>query len=314
MTDLSHLWRRTPPAVFPVLLGLLGLGLGWRRFVGAHVLTELALLIVCVFYIFLTALYIAKLMRHANILRVELTSPPAQAGVAAIPMSGMLVAAVVIPYAPHLAIAILGLSVLGHLVYGVALTRHLRAAGFQSGQVTPALHLPYVGLVLAPMAAIPLGMDGLSWVLLLVSVPGLVVIGWLSIRNTVQAGMPPPLRPTHAIHVAALSIFGSVLWQLGAERLACALLILAGLVTLVLAVRWRWLTAAGFTPVWGAFTFPMAALAGLFQFRFGGDAGIWVQGPLVLATFLILPIAARLLRRTVNGALAQQTGAAPRPG
>lgn len=313
MIHLSHLWHRTPPALFPVMLGLLGLGLGWRRALGPDSWVEPVLLAIVALYLFFAGLYVAKLMRHAKILRADMATPPAQAGVAALTMSGMLAAAVLTPLEPHLAAALLALSVLGHIGIMGVLTRHLRAAGIRAGQVTPALHLPYVGLVLAPMAAIPLGWTGLSWALLAVSVPPVLVVGGLSIRNTLRDGMAPPLRPSHAIHVAALSIFGSVLWQLGVERLACALLIVAGIVTLVLVIRIRWLTAAGFTPVWGAFTFPMAALAGLVQFRFGPEAGIWVQIPLAVATVLILPIAARVLRRAFTGALARQTGAAPMP-
>lgn len=312
MTDLSHLWRRTPPAVFPVLLGLLGLGLGWRRFVGTVWWIEGILLAVAAIYVVFAGLYIAKLIRAPGVLKAELNTPPAQAGVAALTMAGMLAAAVLTPHEAHLAIAVLALSVLGHIAYVAVLTRHLMAIPTKPAMVTPALHLPYVGLVLAPMAAIPLGMVALSWILLAVSVPTVLYIGYQSIRNAVTADMPPPLRPTHAIHVAALSIFGSVLWQLGVERLACALLILAALVTLVLLIRWPWLTKAGFTPVWGAFTFPLAALAGLVQFRFGPDAGLWVQLPLFVATLAILPIAFRILRRALNGQLAVQTNAAPR--
>ena len=71
----------------------------------------------------------------------------------------------------------------------------------------------------------------------------------------------------------------------------------------------RWITAAGYTPLWSAFAFPLAAYAGLLL----ALGGIW-QGPgavALLAAAVIGPaVALRVLRAWASGDLAVRTNAA----
>jgi tellurite resistance protein len=118
---------------------------------------------------------------------------------------------------------------------------------------------------------------------------------------------PAPLRPLLAIHVAPAALFATVSADLGMPALANAWALLAlALAALILAAG-RWICAAGPSPLWGAFTFPSAALASALLAQ-----GWTVAGGLALvaATLLVLPIAVHVLRLWARGKLAPATNAA----
>ena len=81
------LWRRTPPAIFPATLGLLGLALGWRRGVGQFALppglADLFLGAVTLFALFALLTYVVKLMRRPAVVLEDLRILPGRAGLAA---------------------------------------------------------------------------------------------------------------------------------------------------------------------------------------------------------------------------------------
>ena len=63
----AEFWRRTPPALFPTMMGLLGLGLAWRAasgFAGLAIspMIGLTILALCsVLFLFVLACYLSKL-------------------------------------------------------------------------------------------------------------------------------------------------------------------------------------------------------------------------------------------------------------
>ena len=134
-----------------------------------------------------------------------------------------------------------------------------------------------------------------------------------------RADVPPPLRPLLAIHLAPVSLFGIVSSMLGYEGLVMAFgyIGLTALVVYILGARY--LTKADFSALWGAFTFPMAALANLMfsvalvQARDG--LATWslfpVAGGLILvaATLAIAYIASKVLQLWAKGKLSKATNA-----
>ncbi|MGA0714283.1 MAG: hypothetical protein ACO3OO_03315 [Gemmobacter sp.] len=76
-----------------------------------------------------------------------------------------------------------------------------------------------------------------------------------------------------------------------------------------LLVAARWLTAAGFSPMWGAFTFPLAAAARAL-IEAGGVFAVMGALALALATLIVPWIALRILRMWADGTLAERTNAA----
>ena len=87
---------------------------------------------------------------------------------------------------------------------------------------------------------------------------------------------------------------------------------LAIFAAIALLIRARWLTQAGFSPLWGAFTFPLAAFSGL-MFVMGSQSIVFaVIGALSLAgaTILIPYVVARVLQLWAKGTPASATNAA----
>lgn len=105
-----------------------------------------------------------------------------------------------------------------------------------------------------------------------------------------------------AMHLAPAALFAIVATATGLQVLATgfATLTLALLISLIIAGHW--LTVTGFTPLWSAFTFPLAAsaaaLLALDETRMFQIAGAVA---LIAATFAIPVILALVLRQWMTG-------------
>ena len=308
-------WRRVPPAIFPPIMGLLGLGLAWRG-LGAALpavagLAEGFLGGVVLLYAFAAVAWASKPLRRPGVLVEELRVLPGRAGVAAGVLCLFLTAAVVVRYAPGVAgaLAWAGMALLAGL--GVLVARAVLTGPEEARVVTPVFHLVFVGYILAPLALIPLGQGSVAAAIFWVTLPVAALIWAESLRQIATRIPPAPLRPLLLMHLAPLSLFATVAALLGWSGLALGFA-LAGLVLLaVLLASARWLLEAGFTPFWGAMTFPLAALASAVLYAVPGPAGLWLGAVLVLAaTGLTIPVAVRVLRAWAQGGLAAKTNAA----
>lgn len=307
----SGLFRRTPPAIFPPVMGLFGLGLAWRRGVEAADLpgglVEAFLGGVTLLYAFALLAYLAKVVRRPGVVVEDLRILPGRAGLAAANLSGLLLAAVLVPYAPRLALAIVALAGALHVVLGVAVLRLFLTGPEEARVITPVWHLTFVGYILAPLSLIPLGYAALSQGILYATIPVAMAIWAVSLRQLLTRIPPAPLRPLLAIHLAPASLFATVAALLGMDALAPIFGGVAAVMLLVLLVGARWITAAGFSALWGAFTFPLAACASAWLVL-----GWTVPGLILLAaaTGVILPIAVKVMQAWAKGGLAVKTNAA----
>ena len=313
--DPPGLWRRVPPAIFPPIMGLFGLGLAWRA-LGATLpavagLAEAFLGAVILLFVFAAVAWASKPLRRPAVLVEELRVLPGRAGVAAAVLCVFLTASVMVPYAPGLALVLAwaGIALLAGL--GVMVARAFLAGPEEARVVTPVFHLVFVGFILAPLALVPLEQAAVSAVIFWLTLAVAALIWAESLRQIVTRVPPAPLRPLLAIHLAPLSLFATVAALLGWTALALAFA-LAGLALLaVLVASARWLLAAGFTPLWGALTFPLAALASAVLQAVPDPAGLWLGSALVLAaTGLNVPVAAKVLQAWSKGELAAKTNAA----
>lgn len=312
----ARLWGQTPPAIFPPLMGLWGVGLGWRALAqGQGALAGLAeafLGAVAALALFSTIAWLSKPARRPAALIEDLRPLPGRAGVAAAVLGVMLAGAALVPYAPGLASGmVLGAAVL-LAALGVLVARLILTGPAEGRTVTPVMHLVFVGYILAPLSLVPLGLTDLARGILLVTIPVAMAIWGLSLRQLVMRIPPAPLRPLLAIHLAPASLFATVAAALEMSGLA---MIFAGLALAILAtllVSARWLLAAGITPMWGALTFPAAACATALHAVFGGTAaGLTVSALLLLgASALTLFVALRVFQGWARGTLAAQTNAA----
>lgn len=307
------LWRRTPPAVFVPVMGLYGLGLAWRQGSAALGLPaapgEMFLGAVVLLWLFALIAWAAKPLRRPAAALEEFRALPGRAGVAAMALGALLAAAALAPIAPALARGLLAGGLALHAGLALLWLWTLRGAPPEARRVTPVMHLTLAGVVLGVAPAAALGWDGLAAVLFWVALPAAAAVWGASAAQLGQAGVPAPLRPLLAVHVAPAAVLGQAALALGMTAAAAAFAALAAGLVVLLAVRARWLLAAGFSPLWGALGFPLAAAAGLLLSLGGG----WAAGGalfLALALPLVPWIALRVVRLWADGSLAQRTNAA----
>ena len=306
-------FAKTPPAIFPPILGLLGLAIALRLAVGQLVLPpgsgDLLAGIAVALWLFAAFAYGMKVLRRPGVVVEDLRVLPGRSGLAALTMGGMAVATLMAPHAPSLAKGLIVLALAGHAVLALLLLRLLANLPPEGRQVTPVLHLNFVGFIVAGPAAVAVGWSGLASVLFWATLPVAVGIWTLSTMQFKRAVPPPPLRPLLAIHVAPAALLGSVAGLLEHETLSSLLLRLGFALVLVLVLSGRWLTAARVSPMWGAFTFPLAALAAALLR--GGEIWLWPGLVLTALALALIPwILWWVLKRWPGGKLAAVTNAA----
>ncbi|WP_424943253.1 tellurium resistance protein [Aliiroseovarius crassostreae] len=314
----TGLFQRTPPAMFTPIFGLMGLGLAWRRagesFSVPAEFGEMILGAVSLLYLFAVLAYLAKLLRRPGVFVEDLRVLPGRAGLATMGLSGYLLAVVLVIYSPALALVVLCLSGLWHLAVALTVIRILIASQPEGRAVTPVWHLTFVGFIVSPIAALPLGFHAYSsaifWITLAVAAGIYLASALAFARKTV----PAPLRPLLAIHLAPTSLLGTVAYLMGNAQMGFALTCVSVGIFAVLLLSARWLTRDGFSPLWGAFTFPLTAFSSLMQIAYlAGEGSIFrILGgvTLVLATLIVPPIAVKILKLWAKGVLAAKTNAA----
>ncbi len=304
-------FSRMPPAVFPAILGFVGLGLALRRGLSSHGFdatpADLLLAMASALWAFASFAYLVKLSRRAGVLAEDLRVLPGRNGLAAATMGGMAVAAALVPVAPHAAAILLVVSLLVHTALTVFSALMACRLSPEARPVDPGWHLRFVGFIVGAIAAIGLGWAALANALLWLTIPLAVAIWAASAHQFRHAAPPAPLRPLLAIHLSPAALFATVAAMLGHDGVATGFLALGTLLLLALLASARWITAAGFTPLWGAFTFPLAAYASaLFA-----NGLIWAGTALFLAGAVIIPaILWKTLTLWAAGSLAAKTNAA----
>lgn len=316
--NAADFWRRTPPAVFPSLFGALGLGLAFRaaaRWDGAGVavppvIGEIILAVGAFLYLFALACYLSKLSYRPGVLFEDIATPPGRAGAATMSLSLFLMGAAVVPYAPAVAAGFLWVGLVGHFVMAICAIL-VMARQPQGLKVSPVWHLSFVGFIIAPLVAIPLGYAGFAQAILGVTLLIAALIYGVSLLQLGGDEVPAPARPLLMVHLAPLSLFATVSYMLGQGWLSLGFVVMAVGVGAVLLSRVLWLTAAGFSPLWGAFTFPVVALSSAL---FAASGHVMALGylallPLAIGVLVIPVIVLRILVMWAKGVLAAKTGA-----
>lgn len=307
------LFARTPPAVFPSILGLLGLVVALRLAFGRlgwdQGPVDLLAGLVVALWAFAALAYAVKLARRPGVVMEDLRALPGRSGLASLTMGGMVAAGIVGAYAAPVGAALLVLALAGHLVLAVLLVRLLAGLPPEARAVNPTLHLSLVGFIVAAGPAQAQGWPVLAEALFWAVIPVALAIWALSLRQFAAAVPPAPLRPLLAIHLAPAALLALVAGLLGKPVLASLFLGLGTVYAILLLAGGRWLTQSGPSPLWGAFTFPLAALASAMLVA----AGAWFWPGLALAGLglgVIPAIAWWVLKRWPGGKLAAVTNAA----
>jgi tellurite resistance protein len=134
----------------------------------------------------------------------------------------------------------------------------------------------------------------------------LLIWGLSALQLYLRRFPPAQLRPALAIHLSPAAMVGQGAFLCGYTGLGESFFWVSAAIVVALVVNVRWITEHGFSPFWGAFTFPAVGFAGL-SFAASGLFG-WVM--LVAATAITLYVLVRVLRLWYIGKLATLTFAA----
>ena len=322
---LKHLM----PGWFAIVMGWSGLGLAWHRAAPAMgemagVLSAGAALVALLAFVTLALAMILRWQRHAPAVREDLNHPVRHAFFAAIPISLLLLVTLAVAHLGPQQPGLGALWLIGSLgQFGVTLwvlSRWLRGNATQGASawnwsgITPALFIPVVGNVLAPLAGVPLGFQ--PWA---AAQFGLGLLFWpvvvvLIVVRIAQVGMlPDRLLPTLFIFVAPPAVIGLAALQFGAPALWVWMLWGMALAqALWVATQARRIADQPFgIPHWGM-RFPLAALAALSLRLAEMPDGRWLQVPalalLALATLIILGLSFATVRGLRAGTLLVSEG------
>lgn len=312
-----HLWRRTPPAIFPVALGFMGLALAWRN--AAEVVPipreigDLMLGLATAYFLFFAVSYVAKVMARPSVVFDDLKMPSARAGVAAFPMAIMLLAAALLPFGIE-ARAVWWFGVGTYYIATGLVAWSILTGPPEGRKLSPFQYLAFVGPVVGPIAGIPLGYATASFWLTMFALVPYVIITFGYYPRLFRVRPAVPLRPSLTIVLAATSLFGLSFGLLDMEVPFHFFHWLATGIALVLLSSSLWLTEGGWNPVWGSFTFPAATFMHLeilaMQRNEGFIAMAGLVSTMVIGTPLILYIVWMSSKVWIRGELAKISGAA----
>lgn len=306
------IFARTPPAIFPPILGLLGLAIALRLALADLGLPaapgDLMAGVAVALWLFAAFAYGAKVLRRPGVVVEDLRVLPGRSGLATLSVGGMAVAGLVATYSAAVAAVVLVCALTVHAVLAVLLARLLLTLPPESRAVNPTLHLSFVGFIVGAPAAIAIGWQTLATLLFWAVMPVAALIWALSLRQFLHSVPPAPLRPMLAIHIAPAALLGTVAALLGKPDLALGFVLLAGALGGFILVSLRWIIASGPSPLWAAFTFPIAALATACLHLPGG---LWVGVAVLAIAVLVNPaVLWWVLKRWPGGKLAAVTNAA----
>jgi tellurite resistance protein len=306
------------PGWFAMPIGLAGLALAWHRAepLMGEMATGLALVCAAAAAAAFLALLVATALRwqrHPEAWADDRRHPVRHTFIAALPIGALLLATLAVTlFGPSLAARVLwwagSLGLLWVTWWTLArFWRGAQAGGLQWASITPALFMPIVGNVLAPLGGVALGQT--EWA---AAQFGIGLMFWpvglvlLLTRIALQGMLPERLLPTMFILIAPPAVVGLSALQLGAPLLLGWSLWGMGLFCLVwtgaLAGRIRQLPFS--IAHWGM-SFPLAGFAALTLRLAEPGHLLAVLGPalLALASLVILALTAATARGLRDGSL-----------
>ncbi|TFY98330.1 dicarboxylate transporter/tellurite-resistance protein TehA [Ramlibacter humi] len=259
-----------PASFFGMVLGLAGLGQGWRvatrLWAAPAAIGEAVLLLAGIVWATLIVLYAGKWLYAREAARAEANHEIQSGFVALVPLTTMLMAAALAPYAHGLAVAMWVTGTIAQLAWGAECHARVWRGGRDPLSATTVLYLPTVGVNF--VSAFVGGMLGFpQWGAVFF---GIGLLAWLSLesvllqRHSIGTALPLPLRATLGIQLAppVVGALGYLAITTGPVDLPLQILfgygLFQGLVLLRLVPFFR---GPGFTPGLWAFTFGVTAIA-----------------------------------------------------
>lgn len=284
---------RVPASFFSIVLGLAGLGAAWRSAARAYGVSDwLADALLAVSAAIFVGVLVAQVLRavRGGALRSELEHPVSGSLVALGPASLLLVAAGISVHQRDVALVLFWIGAAGQVAIGVWLAGRWLLTAAEPKAVTPALHLPAVGFLLAGAAAGGVGRADAGWLLFGAGIVLWIVVSAALLGRYLSAGeLPAAVRPLLALEIAPPAA-ALLAWQAlegGAPDLGSRVLLgyalFQGLVVARLLGRLR---DVPFSASYWAFAFPLSALAA-GALRQSAAAPGSVAGALALPLFIV---------------------------
>jgi tellurite resistance protein len=309
-------YRRTPPALFPCLLGTIGLALLWQKMpeFGAPLWIGEALSAIAFgLFGFTFVCYAIKLIVRPSVVLDDLKIGPARGAVSAGSVCLLLLAALILPYDFRVAAVVWWGGMILQVVYLHCVIRTLKSVENMRATLTPVLLLPFVGFIVAAIAGPDLGYRGLSIAILAVAAPLYVWIAIESVLNAKTRGVEPPNRAGFAILLAPPSVYAVASYFIWNDAVFFWFWLVALIAAVALIPFIPWMVRGGFKPSWGAFTFPLTAFSTVMML--GVQAGFTISVipmaiGICLSSVLVPYVVFKTFAAWGNGKLAEATKAA----
>ncbi|HEY4296567.1 MAG TPA: dicarboxylate transporter/tellurite-resistance protein TehA [Paraburkholderia sp.] len=258
-----------PVAFFGIAVGTLAFANLWRVAIRvwdlpAAVGAALTVAALAVWLVVLFA-YGHKWLTQSAEARAEMQHPVQSSFAALGPVSSMLAAQLLEPYAHTFALALFGVAVIAQLALGAYLHGKLWQGGRKPELTTPAIYLPTVApSFVAGTAAAAFGFHQLGELFF-----GAGMLSWFALeslilhRAAVHEPLPEALRPTLGVQLAPPVVGGVTYLSItsGTPDLFAMALFGYGLYQAVLLLRLLpWIRQQAFVPGYWAFSFGVAAL------------------------------------------------------
>jgi tellurite resistance protein len=318
--------RKTlPVGFFGIAVGTLALSNAWRVGVRlwhldmalAHAMTAASLAV----WLLLLVAYGMKWIRQPEAALKELNDPHQSYFVALVPVSSLLAASALIPFARPLAVAIFAVAVAFQLGWGVVAHGRFWQGTEKPASKTPAMYLSAIApnLVSATTAA------ALGWPHLGMLFFGAGVVYWLLIEALILGGvannraLDKALRPAIGIQLAPPVVAG-VAWlsfYSGGSDVVAYLLLGYGLYQVLLLLRLLpWILEQPFSPSYWAFSFGVAALPTMVMRMAGqGESGfiVWLAPALfIVSNGVIALLVVKTVGLLLQGRLLPAAASLPR--
>ncbi|MGF6818270.1 tellurite resistance protein [Paraburkholderia atlantica] len=305
-----------PAGFFSIAVGSLALANLWRvairlwhlPAVAGSVVTVAALAV----WVVILFAYAHKWFAQTADARAELDHPVQSSFVALAPISTLLAAQLLQPYARTLALTLYGIAAVAQLGLGVYLHGRLWQGGRKPELTTPAIYLPTVGAgFVAATSSAAFGFHQLGQLFF-----GGGMLAWLALesmivhRAAVHEPLPEALRPTLGVQLAPPVVGGVAYLSLtsGTPDLFAFALLGYGLFQALMLLRLLpWIRQQAFVPGYWAFSFGVAALPtmALRLVERGATGPIEYAAPVlfVVANAIIAILVVKTLQLLVQGKL-----------
>lgn len=315
-TEKSPSWlAHVPVPLFAAVMGLAGLGLGWRR-AGLDLgwpaaIGEGILLLAALAFAGTATLYLAKTIRYPKMVAAEFVHPVRSSFFAAITIGLMLLSVGLAPYAPKAGEILWLIASACHLIVALAVFRQWFANNIDIRHSNPAWFIPVVGNIVAPLGAATYGYLEIGWFFFSVGVVFWLVLFPIILNRIIfHDQLAARFMPTLVILVAPPSV--SFLSYVGLhdgqiDGFARILFFVALFTAMLIGTLSNLLVRVPFALSWWAYTFPSAALA-LASVRYhaavGGPVSLVLAYVLmVLATIIVFMVLVRTLIALIQGRL-----------